>query len=167
MIPPAASGALRPRVAVEELAAVALIAAALVAVPAQHRLGVDRLAGEVAEFAALEGMAEIPELAAKHGLKLTHSAWLGRDAKINEAEVDALIQAANTYPQAVERVIVGNEVLLRREQPVAALRTLGPWVKQCHMKDAVRTKTPGTWGEEVRLGTGQVDSRPTVPEQVY
>jgi sugar phosphate isomerase/epimerase len=25
------------------------------------------------------------------------------------------------------------------------------------MKDAVRTKTPGTWGEEVRLGTGQVD----------
>jgi len=27
------------------------------------------------------------------------------------------------------------------------------------MKDAVRTKTPGTWGEEVRLGTGQVDWR--------
>jgi sugar phosphate isomerase/epimerase len=25
------------------------------------------------------------------------------------------------------------------------------------MKDAVRTKTPGTWGEEVRLGTGQVE----------
>lgn len=66
-------------------------------------------------YTALEGMAEIPELAAKHGLKLTHSAWLGRDAKINEAEVDALIQAANTYPQAVERVIVGNEVLLRRD----------------------------------------------------
>jgi sugar phosphate isomerase/epimerase len=25
------------------------------------------------------------------------------------------------------------------------------------MKDAVRTKTPGTWGQEVPLGTGQVD----------
>jgi sugar phosphate isomerase/epimerase len=25
------------------------------------------------------------------------------------------------------------------------------------MKDAVKTKTPGTWGEEVRLGTGQID----------
>jgi sugar phosphate isomerase/epimerase len=40
---------------------------------------------------------------------------------------------------------------------VAAIRTLGPWLKQCHLKDAVRTKVPGQWGEEVVLGTGQVD----------
>jgi sugar phosphate isomerase/epimerase len=52
-----------------------------------------------------------------------------------------------------------NMILYDKGDPVAALRTLGPWVKQCHMKDAVRTKTPGTWGEEVRLGTGQVDWR--------
>jgi sugar phosphate isomerase/epimerase len=50
-----------------------------------------------------------------------------------------------------------NMILYDKGDPVAALRALGPWVKQCHMKDAVRTKTPGTWGEEVRLGTGQVD----------
>jgi sugar phosphate isomerase/epimerase len=50
-----------------------------------------------------------------------------------------------------------NMILYDKGDPVAALRILGPWVKQCHMKDAVRTKTPGTWGEEVRLGTGQVD----------
>jgi L-ribulose-5-phosphate 3-epimerase len=50
-----------------------------------------------------------------------------------------------------------NMILYDKGDPVAALRTLGPWVKQCHMKDAVRTKKPGTWGEEVRLGTGQVD----------
>jgi sugar phosphate isomerase/epimerase len=39
------------------------------------------------------------------------------------------------------------------------LRTLGPWVRQCHIKDAIRTRTPGTWGEEVVAGTGQVDWR--------
>ena len=50
-----------------------------------------------------------------------------------------------------------NMILYDKGDPVAALRTLGPWLKQCHLKDAVRTKTPGTWGEEVRLGTGQVD----------
>jgi sugar phosphate isomerase/epimerase len=50
-----------------------------------------------------------------------------------------------------------NMILYDKGDPVAALRTLGPWVKQCHLKDATRTKTPGTWGEEVRLGTGQVD----------
>lgn len=50
-----------------------------------------------------------------------------------------------------------NMILYDKGDPVAALRTLGPWLRQCHLKDAVRTKTPGTWGEEVRLGTGQVD----------
>ena len=50
-----------------------------------------------------------------------------------------------------------NMILYDKGDPVAALRTLGPWLKQCHLKDAVRTKKPGTWGEEVPLGTGQVD----------
>jgi sugar phosphate isomerase/epimerase len=52
-----------------------------------------------------------------------------------------------------------NMILYDKGDPVASLRTLGPWVKQCHLKDANHTKTPGTWGEEVRLGTGQVDWR--------
>lgn len=50
-----------------------------------------------------------------------------------------------------------NMLLYDKGDPVAAVRTLGPWLKQCHIKDAVRTKTPGTWGEEVATGTGQVD----------
>lgn len=50
-----------------------------------------------------------------------------------------------------------NILLYDKGDPVAAVRMLGPWLKQCHLKDAVRTKVPGTWGEEVVLGTGQVD----------
>lgn len=50
-----------------------------------------------------------------------------------------------------------NMILYDKGDPVAALRTLGPWLRQCHLKDAVRTKKPGEWGEEVRLGTGEVD----------
>ena len=50
-----------------------------------------------------------------------------------------------------------NIILYGREEPIAALRLLGPWLKQIHIKDAVKTKVPGTWGEEVVVGTGQVD----------
>jgi sugar phosphate isomerase/epimerase len=50
-----------------------------------------------------------------------------------------------------------NMLLYDKGDPVAALRTLAPWLKQVHLKDAVRTKTPGTWGEEVVVGTGEVD----------
>jgi sugar phosphate isomerase/epimerase len=52
-----------------------------------------------------------------------------------------------------------NMLLYDQGDPIAALRTLGPWLKQCHLKDAIRTRVPGTWGEEVVLGTGQVDWR--------
>ncbi len=52
-----------------------------------------------------------------------------------------------------------NMILYDKGDPIQALRTLGPWLKQCHLKDANRTKVTGTWGEEVVLGTGQVDWR--------
>jgi L-ribulose-5-phosphate 3-epimerase len=50
-----------------------------------------------------------------------------------------------------------NLILYDKGEPVAALRKLVSWVRQCHVKDAVRTKVPGTWGEEVPVGTGEAD----------
>ena len=52
-----------------------------------------------------------------------------------------------------------NMILYDKGNPIDALRMLGPWLKQCHIKDAIRTKTPGTWGEEVVVGLGDVDWR--------
>lgn len=50
-----------------------------------------------------------------------------------------------------------NMILYDRGDPVAALRALRPWLVQCHLKDATKTKLPGTWGAEVAVGTGEVD----------
>lgn len=50
-----------------------------------------------------------------------------------------------------------NMLLYDKGDPIASLRRLGRWLKQVHIKDAVKTKVPGTWGEEVVAGTGQVD----------
>jgi L-ribulose-5-phosphate 3-epimerase len=50
-----------------------------------------------------------------------------------------------------------NMILYDKGDPIAALRVLGPWIRQVHIKDAVRTQEPGTWGQEVAVGTGQVD----------
>ena len=52
-----------------------------------------------------------------------------------------------------------NMILYDKGDPIAALRTLGPWIRAVHIKDARRTKVPGTWGEEVTVGTGEVDWR--------
>jgi L-ribulose-5-phosphate 3-epimerase len=67
-----------------------------------------------------------------------------------------------TFLRKLDRPNVGinfdpaNMILYDKGDPIDALRTLGPWLKQCHLKDATRTKVPGTWGEEVVVGTGQV-----------
>jgi sugar phosphate isomerase/epimerase len=50
-----------------------------------------------------------------------------------------------------------NMLLYDMDEPTSALAALAPWVRQIHVKDARRTKRKGTWGEEVRTGTGEVD----------
>jgi sugar phosphate isomerase/epimerase len=50
-----------------------------------------------------------------------------------------------------------NMILYDKGNPIEALRTLGPWIRQVHIKDAARTTTPGTWGDEVVAGMGEVD----------
>jgi exo-beta-1,3-glucanase (GH17 family) len=71
----------------------------------------------VRTYTSLEGMDVVPEAARKFGLEVTHSAWLGAKPAINDRETDALIKAANAYPDTIKRVIVGNEVLLRQDLP--------------------------------------------------
>ena len=50
-----------------------------------------------------------------------------------------------------------NMLLYNNGNPVEALRLLGNYVCSLHIKDANVTSVPGTWGEEVIVGTGQVD----------
>jgi sugar phosphate isomerase/epimerase len=69
------------------------------------------------------------------------------------------------FLQVLDRRNVGvnfdpaNMILYEKGDPIAALETLAPWLKQCHIKDARRTKQSGTWGDEVAVGTGEVDWR--------
>ena len=50
-----------------------------------------------------------------------------------------------------------NMILYGKGDPIDALETLAPFLKQCHIKDATMTRDPGTWGMEVTVGTGEVD----------
>jgi L-ribulose-5-phosphate 3-epimerase len=49
-----------------------------------------------------------------------------------------------------------NMILYDKGEPIEAVKTLGPWIRHIHIKDAVRTMQPGTWGREVPWGEGQV-----------
>lgn len=49
-----------------------------------------------------------------------------------------------------------NMILYDKGDPIEALRVLAPWIRHLHVKDATRTKEPGTWGAEVPWGDGEV-----------
>ena len=50
-----------------------------------------------------------------------------------------------------------NMILYAKGDPIGALKTLAPFIKHCHIKDATLTKVPGTWGKEVPVGIGEVN----------
>lgn len=65
------------------------------------------------------------------------------------AELDRASAGVNFDP--------ANMILYGMGDPVAALRKLAPFVLQVHVKDARAARTAGEWGEEVTVGTGEVD----------
>jgi exo-beta-1,3-glucanase (GH17 family) len=75
-------------------------------------------------YAVDQGLEYVPELAQKLGLKVLLGAWIGRDPVANRSQLETAIRLTNLYPDAVRAVIVGNEVLLRQEQPEAAMRAM-------------------------------------------
>lgn len=68
----------------------------------------------------------------------------------------ALLQTLN-HPNLGVNFDPANMILYGKGDPIEAVRILGPRVWQVHIKDATHTKTPGTWGAEVVVGTGDVD----------
>ncbi|OAM53056.1 beta-1,6-glucan synthase [Methylovorus sp. MM2] len=76
----------------------------------------------VRTYSVSQGLDYVPAAAAKLGLKVYVGAWIGWTAKDNDLEVNTAIKLANQYPDTVKALIIGNEVLLRREQSEATLK---------------------------------------------
>ncbi|WP_020483317.1 glycoside hydrolase family 17 protein [Methylomonas sp. MK1] len=72
-------------------------------------------------YSILGGMQPTPEFARKHGVEMIQGGWLGDGHASNKKEIAALIEAVNANPDVVKRVLVGNEVLLRKDMDVDTL----------------------------------------------
>lgn len=59
----------------------------------------------------------VPEIATRHGLKVLQGIWLSPDPQANRREIEAGIALANKHPGTIRGLVVGNEVLLRRDLP--------------------------------------------------
>jgi glucan 1,3-beta-glucosidase len=67
------------------------------------------------------GGERVPEIAARHGMKVILGVWLGREPAKNRLEVATAITLADKYRDTIRSIVVGNEVLLRGEMSAADL----------------------------------------------
>ncbi|MCC7376286.1 MAG: sugar phosphate isomerase/epimerase [Verrucomicrobiales bacterium] len=96
-------------------------------------------------------LRQVAEVFAARGLRL------GLETGQESAETLDGFLASLGSPNVGVNFDPANMLLYDKGEPVAALRKLGRWLQQVHIKDARRTKVPGTWGEEVVVGTGEVN----------
>ena len=111
--------------------------------PDQIEADLKRLQGKVnavRTYSTCENLETVPQRAGKYGLKVWHGAWLNDNDKENLEQINLLIDHANKYADTVERVIVGNEVLLRKDLTASQLRAYIRQVKQ-------RVKQPVTYAD--------------------
>jgi exo-beta-1,3-glucanase (GH17 family)/cellulose synthase/poly-beta-1,6-N-acetylglucosamine synthase-like glycosyltransferase len=104
---------------------------------------IDRVAAyadRLRTYSSIEN-AEAVRLAGMRGLRVTAGAWLDRRDENNEREIAALVRLARENPN-VDRVIVGNESILRGDLSVPALIADITRVKQ---KVRVRVSTAEPW----------------------
>jgi len=59
------------------------------------------------------------------------------------------------YPALAINFDPANVILYNKGEPIESVRKLAPWIEHIHIKDAVRTEQPGTWGSEVPWGDGE------------
>lgn len=101
----------------------------------------------------LDTLAKVSDLAKAKGITVAF--------ETGQETADLLRQTLNDLKCANLKVNFdpANMLLYDMGDPLRAVEILGPDIKSVHVKDANRTKVPGTWGEEVPLGQGQVNIR--------
>jgi len=96
-------------------------------------------------------MRQVARLFADHGLTLC--------CETGQESAGSLVAFLDhlAEPNVAVNFDPANMLLYHNGDPVTALRTIGRRVQSCHLKDATAPVVAGTWGEEVPLGSGQVD----------
>jgi exo-beta-1,3-glucanase (GH17 family)/cellulose synthase/poly-beta-1,6-N-acetylglucosamine synthase-like glycosyltransferase len=85
---------------------------------------------------------KIPSLASKYGLNVTLGAWLSKDLKANEEQIQTVIRLARENYRNVIRVIVGNEAIYRNDLTV---KELMDYIDQIQAAVTVPVSTAEPW----------------------
>lgn len=96
----------------------------------------------VRTYGLSQGLDQVPAVARELGMRVKLGVWLTRDASHNQAELARGVALANAHADVVDLLIVGNEVLLRRELTAAQL---GDVLRQARAASRVPVSYADVW----------------------
>src|SRR6202043_630223 len=67
------------------------------------------------------GLDQIPEIAGRHGMKVMLGLWLSNLPDLSRHQAEIVIGLARRFPEVIQSIVVGNEVLLRGEMSAPEL----------------------------------------------
>ncbi len=88
------------------------------------------------------GLDQVPAVAREVGLRVLLGLWIGTDPTLNQREIKHGLAVAEHNPDVIEGLIVGNEVLLRRELTAAQL---GALIRQVNAGTALPVTYADVW----------------------
>src|SRR5882724_13391642 len=95
------------------------------------QISAEQIAQDMAQLAGItdcvrtysieNGLDQVPEQAAKVGLKVIQGIWLSSNRLKNLSQIAIAVGLTKQYPGVISALVVGNEVLLRGEMTTADL----------------------------------------------
>lgn len=104
----------------------------------------------VRTYSVMHGLERVPAIADKLGLKVLLGIWISASPRDNAREIERAILLARTYPDVIQSIIVGNEVLLRHEQTAA---TLAPLLDRVRRETGIPVTYADVWEFWLRNAT--------------
>lgn len=95
----------------------------------------------------------------KYVRDVCHDAGIGLTLETGQETAEDLAEMLDEIPGVYVNFDPANMIIYGKGDPVKAVKTLAPWIRHVHVKDANYAANPGKeWGEEVAWTKGQVDA---------
>jgi exo-beta-1,3-glucanase (GH17 family)/uncharacterized membrane protein YdcZ (DUF606 family) len=101
---------------------------------------VKKVSSCVRTYGVSGGLDQVPQVARELGMKVRLGAWISKDSVDNQRELDQAIALTKSHSDVIELLVVGNEVLLRKELLASEITALLDQVK-------AKTSTPITYAD--------------------
>lgn len=103
-----------------------------------------RFTGHVRTYTVAGGMDRVPYIARRYGLTISLGIWISADQEENEDEIATALKAIRDNSSVVDRVIVGNESVMRGDVTTAQLNAYIRRVR-ADLPARIKVTTAETW----------------------